>query len=120
MIKFILILSVFISNSVVAESKPKTLTIGMSSEYETLNPLLIHAQISIYLYLFTGRPLTMIDPSGQWVPKLAERIPTLKNGDAKIISKNGKKVLQVLWRIQENAKWSDGLPVVCDDFKLAR
>jgi peptide/nickel transport system substrate-binding protein len=48
------------------------------------------------------------------VPDLAERVPSLENGDARVV--DGKLV--VTWHIRADAAWEDGKPVVADDFIL--
>lgn len=94
--------------------------IGISQEFENLNPIIFTMVASVYLYGFVGRSMVALDANGKWYPQLAKSIPTLENGGAKIITANGKKTVQATWEIKDNAKWGDGKPVVCDDFKLSR
>ncbi|MEZ0392198.1 MAG: peptide ABC transporter substrate-binding protein [Pseudobdellovibrionaceae bacterium] len=94
--------------------------IGISQEFETLNPIIFTMVASVYMYGLVGRSLVALDANGKWVPQLAKSIPTLENGGAKLVTVKGKKTVQATWEILEKAKWGDGQPVVCDDFKLAR
>jgi peptide/nickel transport system substrate-binding protein len=101
--------------------KPSTSTtqefkIGISQEFENLNPIIMTMSASSYMYSMVGRTLSILDANGQWVPQLAKSMPTLENGGAQIITENGVKKIKAVWEIKENAKWGDGAPVTCDDF----
>jgi peptide/nickel transport system substrate-binding protein len=95
------------------------LRIGITQEFENLNPLIMTMVASYYMYGLVGRALVTMDHNGKWLPLLAKSIPTIENGQAQIITVNGKKTVQATWEIKEKAAWSDGKPVVCDDFKFA-
>lgn len=92
------------------------LKIGISQEFETLNPLVMTMSASVYMYRMVGRSLVVLTPDGKWVTQLAKEIPSLEKGTAKIIEVGGKKKLQANWEIIEAAKWGDGKPVICQDF----
>jgi peptide/nickel transport system substrate-binding protein len=94
--------------------------IGISQEFENFNPLIMNMLATTYMYNLVGRGLVTLNPDGKWVPVLAKSIPTLENGGAKLTTVNGKKTIVAKWDINEKAKWSDGKPVVCADFKLTR
>ncbi len=94
--------------------------IGISQEFESMNPMIMTMAASTYLYNLVGRALASLDANGKWYPQLAKSIPSLENGGAKIVTVGGKKVLQATWEILDNANWSDGKPIVCADFKLPR
>ncbi len=97
----------------------KEFKIGLSQEFETLNPLIMSMLATTYLSGLVIRPLTVMDAHGQWVPMLAKAIPTVGNG-AEIITEGDQKKIKVLWEIKDNASWGDGSPVTCEDFALAR
>lgn len=94
--------------------------IGISQEFENFNPLIATMSATNYMYSLVGRALVTLNADGKWVPQLAKSIPSLENGGAKFATVNGKKTVVATWEIIEAAKWSDGKPVVCEDFKLAR
>jgi peptide/nickel transport system substrate-binding protein len=95
--------------------------IGIAQEFENLNPLIASMAATNYLYSLVGRALVTLDDNGKWVPQLAKSIPSFENHGAKFVTNAaGKKVVQAVWEIKEGAKWSDGQPVVCADFQLAR
>ncbi len=104
-----------------AQAKPTNaeLKIGISQEFESMNPLIMSMSASAYIYRMVGRTLVNLTPEGQWVPQLAKSMPSIENGGAKIIDQGGKKKLVAVWEIIEAAKWGDGKPVTCQDFITA-
>lgn len=96
------------------------LKIGISQEFENLNPIIASMLATTYMYSLVGRALSTLNAEGKWVPQLAKSIPSIEAGTAKLITVNGKKTVQAVWEIKEAAKWSDGNPVICADFQLAR
>jgi peptide/nickel transport system substrate-binding protein len=111
----------FAYQPVLAATPTKTeFKIGLSQEFENLNPLIMTMVASVYMYSLVGRSLVVLDPNGKWVPQLAKSIPTLENGGAKLATIKGQKTVQATWEILDNAKWGDGTPVTCEDFKFAR
>jgi peptide/nickel transport system substrate-binding protein len=95
------------------------LKIGISQEFETMNPLIMSMAASTYIYRMVGRSLVVLTPEGKWVPQLAKEIPSLEKGTAKIVEEGGKKKIQATWEIIDGAKWGDGKPVICQDFITA-
>lgn len=115
-IRFMLACTAF-GGSLHAAAPPKNeLVIGTVQEFETLNPML--SMGSRFLLLMTNRPLVFTDVDGRIIPMLAKEVPSLKNKLAKL-DKNGK-TMTVIWNLKQEAKWSDGAPIVCDDLELAR
>lgn len=98
----------------------KELKIGISQEFENMNPLIMTMSATTYMYRMVGRTLDVLDADAKWVPNLAKDIPSLEKGTAKIVEIGGKKKLVAHWEILENAKWGDGKPVTCEDFAFAR
>lgn len=107
------------TSTVVAAPSNKEFKIGISQEFENLNPLIMSMSASAYMYRLVGRSLSVLNPDGKWVPQLALSIPSLDKGSAKIIDVGGQKKLVATWEIIPAAKWSDGKPVICEDFKTA-
>lgn len=95
------------------------LKIGISQEFETLNPLIMSMSASVYMYRMVGRSLAILTPDGKWVPQLAKEIPSLENGLAKLVDAGGKKKITAVWEILEKAHWGDGKPIICQDFITA-
>ncbi|MCK6598698.1 MAG: peptide ABC transporter substrate-binding protein, partial [Bdellovibrionaceae bacterium] len=105
-----------------AASKPTNneLKIGISQEFETLNPVIMTMVASSYMHYAVGRRLVNMDPNNKWVPQITKEIPSIENGLAKIITEGGKKKIQTQWEILENVKWGDGKPVTCEDIAFTR
>ncbi len=104
------------SAQAVAAPTNAELKIGISQEFETLNPIIMSMSASAYMYRMVGRSLVNLTPDGKWVPQLAKEIPSLEKGTAKIIDDGGKKKIVANWEIIDGAKWGDGKPVICADF----
>lgn len=104
----------------VAQAVPTNaeLKIGITQEFENLNPLIGTMVATNYMAGLTIRKMIYLTPDGKWQTQLAKSIPSIENGAAKIIEKNGKKHLQVTWELIDNAKWGDGKPITCDDIKF--
>lgn len=94
------------------------LTIGVSQEFENLNPVIRQMVASSYIGYMTMHPLVAIDADWQWKCWLCTEIPTLDNGRAKIIDEKGVKKMLVSWEIKPEAKWGDGQPVTGKDVVL--
>lgn len=95
------------------------LIVGISQEFDSLNPLIMTTYASTHLHKITNRALVNLNADGVWVPQLAKEIPTLENGKAKIVDVGGKKKIVATWEILDNAKWGDGNPLTCADFAFA-
>ncbi len=115
-----LVTGVALALPVVAAPTNAELKIGISQEFETMNPLIMTMSASAYMYRMVGRSLVNLTPEGKWVAQLAKEIPSLEKGTAKIIEEGGKKKITAVWEIVEGAKWGDGKPVICEDFITSR
>lgn len=116
----ILFLSFYSTESYSKAPTNKELNIGLSQEFENFNPLIMSMLATTWMYNMVGRTLMVLDENGEWVPQLAEKIPTLENGMAEIFKEDGDKKIRANWVIKESARWGDGSPVTCFDFKFAR
>lgn len=112
---FLLACSLAVITHATAPAKNE-LVIGTVQEFEVLNPML--SMGSRFLLLMTNRPLVYSNVDGETIPMLAKEIPSLKNKMAKL-NPDGK-TMTVIWNLKEEAKWSDGAPIICDDLELAR
>lgn len=107
------------SSVALAAPSNKELKIGIAQEFENMNPLIMSMSATTYMYKMVGRTLVTLDADGKYIPQLAKSIPTLENGQAKLVDVNGKKTVVAQWEILDSAKWGDGKPVICEDFALA-
>ncbi len=97
----------------------KQLTIGISSEFETLNATIAQTAAALYIYDLAGRTLTSINADWQWHCHLCKVMPSFDNGLVKIVEKKGEKKLVAQWEIIKDARWGDGTPVTAYDMQLA-
>lgn len=107
-----------VASSASAAPTNEELKVGITQEFENLNPLIGSMAATAYMGYLTNRSMIYLTPDGKWLPQLAKTIPSIENKLAKIIDQDGKKRLQVTWEILENAKWGDGKPITCDDIKF--
>lgn len=117
--RLILLIFLLLFSSFPAFSNEKALKIGISQEFETLNPLIKQMMATTYIYGMVNRNLVTMNEKGEYIPMLAESIPDFENGEAKFITENGTKKIKANWKIKEDAKWGDGTPVTAHDVKLA-
>ncbi len=95
------------------------LKIGITQEFENLNPIIGTMTATQYMSYLVNRNLDVLTPDGKWVPQMAKKIPSLENKLAKFIDYEGKKSIQSTWEILDNAKWGDGADVTCKDVKFS-
>lgn len=63
--------------------------------------------------------LVVEDERGELEPRLAERVPTLGNGDAVVVrTPDGQSALTVRFRLRDGARWHDGSPVRSADLRF--
>jgi len=95
--------------SAAAQSAGGTVSVLLPEDIPTLNPYLSTALITMQVAPAVVEPLVTVDPAGEYVPVIAERVPTPDNGD---VSADG---LTVQWRLKPGLTWSDGTAVTADD-----
>ncbi len=110
--------SLLMSGTASAELTRAELKIGITQEFENLNPLIMSMSATTYIYQMVGRSLVILDQNGKWVPQLAKKIPKLEDGSAKL-TPDKKKIIAV-WELKDNAVWGDGTPITCADFAFTR
>jgi peptide/nickel transport system substrate-binding protein len=116
--KKLVILTLALSQWAWAGPSNAELKIGISQEFENLNPIIMSMSASTYMSSLVNRQFVIMDEKSEWIPQLVKDIPTLDNGKAKIVTIGGKKKLVTVWEILDNAKWGDGKPITCDDLKF--
>ena len=92
------------------------LKIGVSQEFETLNPIIAQQAASSYIRFFSQHTLVHMGPASTWDPLMVKKVPSFANKLAKI----EKNKAVVVFEIKENVKWGDGVPVTCADFAFTR
>lgn len=94
--------------------------IGMTKPIESALPLKSHWPSTRFLVAAIHRDLVSKDEQGNLMPMLAESVPTLENGEARLIStdRGGEEQLVVTFRLREGLRWSDGKPLTSADVKF--
>src|SRR5436190_17285064 len=64
-------------------------------------------------YFMFHAPLTAYDGSEGLLPRLAEKIPSVADGDWTLLPDGG---MEVTWKLRSNALWHDGTPLTAEDF----
>ncbi|WP_135504767.1 peptide ABC transporter substrate-binding protein [Roseovarius aestuariivivens] len=77
-----------------------------------LNPYLSGGTKDLEAASVVLEPLARYDETGTMVPWLAERIPTLENGDV------AEDLTSISWRLRNGLLWSDGTPVTSRDVQF--
>jgi peptide/nickel transport system substrate-binding protein len=95
-----------------AWTQPDLLRAAMIANPNTLNPILSTQQFEAQAETLVLDPLVATDPSGHDVPILAERVPTLENGD---ISRDG---LSLTYHLRHGVVWHDGAPFTSRDVRF--
>lgn len=103
-----------------AGAKTNSLVIGASQEPRNLmdpwstNNLAITAEMNGFMMA----SLMYRDNEGKLHPEIAQRIPSLENGDYKLHKNASGKVISnsVTYTIRSDAQWSDGKPIISEDF----
>ncbi len=94
-------------------SSGQTVTLIIPEEPTTLNFFMADAAIVRQVAEATAMTgLVTINENGDYVPMLAQEIPTLENAGL------SKDYLTVTWKLKEGLKWSDGEPITSDDVKF--
>lgn len=60
--------------------------------------------------------LTYFDASGALLPKLATKVPSIADGDWKVLP-DGR--MEVTWKLKPGLTWQDGAPLTTDDYAFA-
>ncbi len=99
-----------------ATSAPKLLRIGINQSEE---PSAENGGIALYnneVGFMVHTSLTVYDgASGALTPRIAERVPTVENGDWKV-SPDGR--MDVTRKLRPEVRWHDGTPLTADDYVL--
>lgn len=93
----------------------KILNIGISSEFENLNPMIGNQAATNYMLYMAHRPLVYLTPDMKWKPLIIKDLPTLNN---KLVKKIGDG-LEITIELLPELVWGDGKPVVCADIEFA-
>ncbi|MEO6889164.1 MAG: peptide ABC transporter substrate-binding protein [Ktedonobacteraceae bacterium] len=94
-----------------ASSQPGVLRIGLWQEPDNINAYLTWMATGVWLGSLVLEPLVRPDAEGIFHPVLAERVPSLENGD---IASDG---LTITYHLRRDACWADGEPFTSRDVR---
>lgn len=98
-------------------SGPKTLRIAMQTSNEPASPAMWggsgSGSASLEHYFIFHSNLTVFDSGKNVTARLAQKVPTVDDGDWKVLPGGG---MEVTWKIRPDAKWHDGTQLTADDF----
>ena len=57
--------------------------------------------------------LTTFDAQGNLLARIARKVPSVEDGDWKVLPDGG---MEVTWKLRSNVKWHDGTPLTAEDF----
>src|SRR4051794_34315968 len=104
------------SSSSSAPSQPKTVIIGLQADREPASPALFGASGSgssaLEPYFAFHSALTVYDPSGTPTALMAQKVPSIQDGDWKVLPDGG---MEVTWKLKPGIVWHDGVPLTTDD-----
>lgn len=117
-----LALTVFLIGAALAGPANNSLVVGTSQEPPNIydpwntNNLAITSEINGYM----GAALIGLDDNGDPYADIATRVPSLGNGDYKVVKNAAGDVTRnsVTYSIRKDAKWSDGTPIKVSDFQF--
>ena len=89
------------------------LELATNSEPDSLDPLFAEMAASHEIMFLGQRSLTYYDDKWNLVNDLAVEVPSVANGQVKVLPDSQKMV--VTWHIKPDAVWEDGVPVTADD-----
>jgi peptide/nickel transport system substrate-binding protein len=95
---------------------PRTLTIAYGAEINNLASKLAGGVWASTLNQVTNVGLTVRNPEGVALPRLAAELPSRENG-AWVVNPDG--TMRTTWRLKPTARWHDGRPVTSQDFAFA-
>jgi peptide/nickel transport system substrate-binding protein len=100
-----------------SESGRDRLTIAVNDIPKTTFPIGAPTSTSQrYLRGFVGRSLTIYDKSWAVACELCTKLPTLENGQAKIVERaDGSKGIDVTFEFKPGLQWGDGVPISSAD-----
>lgn len=94
----------------------EVLNIGISAEFENMNPMIGQQAATSYMLYMAWRPLITLNPDGsKWMPLLIKELPTMEN---KLAKKKGEGIEATI-ELRDDAQWGDETPVTCKDIHFA-
>ncbi len=100
-----------------ATAASKTLRLGLQGFMEPKSGVISFGSVGgfdpLEHFMIFHSSLTVYNPQGELVPRLAEKVPSLADGDWKTFPDG---TMEVSWRLKPNLTWHDGRALSADDF----
>ncbi|HZT07955.1 MAG TPA: peptide ABC transporter substrate-binding protein [Chloroflexota bacterium] len=107
------------STAVAAPAHPTIVNVGLQADREPASPAFFGASGSgsspLEVFYAFHASLTAYDPAGAVMPVLAQKVPSLQDGDWRVLPEGG---MEVTWKLKPGLVWHDGTPLTADDFIL--
>ncbi len=96
-------------------SGPRTLVMGMTASRWPRDGIIAFAGTTGMAELTHAfhAGLTTYGPDGGLLPRIAQKVPRIEDGDWRLAS-DGQ--MEIIWKLRPNIKWHDGTPVTAADF----
>ena len=88
---------------------PHEMTIARANDPSSLNPLVAYDQPDIDITQLYAEPLVGMNARNEAIPLVAERVPTVKNGD---VARDGRTVT---YHLRRGVRFADGEPLTSKD-----
>jgi len=97
-----------------------TIVVGMSQEPDTLFFPIGNMYVASVVSSAINKNLTERNDKNEYIPRLADKTPTIENGGAKLTkTADGKDQLSVTYKLRDGVKFQNGDPVTSEDVKYS-
>lgn len=94
-------------------AEPSQVVIAIPEDPPSFNAMISDTGYDAMVMELVMLGLTDLDAKGNVILELAERLPTLDNGD--VLLDEEAWTMDVTWQMRQDVKWADGKPVTADD-----
>lgn len=113
-LSWLLCSAVLLCGIALGQERGGTLTVALNYDLDTLDPYASGFLTDVQATFLAG--LVAPDENAQYVPVLAEEVPTLENGGI-VLSDDGQTMV-VTYHLRPDLKWADGEPLTSEDVKF--
>ncbi len=106
--------------AVPATPVPDRIVLCAGEEPTSLDPLLDTSGTAVLVRALISGVVMAPAPDGRLMSDLFTRVPSLENGDARLVGEEGPDGhLEVTFRLRNDIRWEDGAPLRAEDFVTA-
>lgn len=92
----------------------RTLRLGMNAGSEPREGVLFGTGTGPQELVYSFHSgLTAYNPDNQLIPQIAQKVPSIEDGDWKVFP-DGR--MEVTWKLQPDVRWHDGSPLAAEDY----